>query len=126
MPGTIRLTEVHNLGDRSGQQVKRCSYNCQLTVTISWCSQGPTHRVTGDEGPRDAHQLWDMAETANVDTNGWKTCRFEGSLDMPHGHVTHRSNGHQQNNIDGLLFHLFCPLGRDLVLEAKLRRCPDK
>ena len=61
-----------------------------------------------------------MAKARNVHTCGWDTGRFDLALNVPHGHVTDRSNGNQQNGIDFLVVHALGPFGRGLLLQANL------
>ena len=76
--------------------------------------------MTGNDCPRDTHELWDVAETSHIHPDGGDADRFDRPLNVPHGHVTHRSNRHQQNHIDTLVPKLLGPTGRNIALEPEL------
>ena len=56
--------------------------------------------MVGDQRPADSHPAWHMGERGDVDAHRRDPCRFEHSLDVPHGHVADRSNWHEQNSVN--------------------------
>lgn len=88
------------LSGRAGKQLDGCSEHVALTNDIAGCPERSAHRMVGDQRPTDSHPTWHMGECGDVDPHRGDPCRFEHSLDVPHGHVTDRSNRDEQHCVD--------------------------
>lgn len=109
------------LSCRAGEQLEGCSNDVALTYGIAGCSERSAHRMVGDQGPADSHSFRYVGECGDVDPHRGDPCRFEHSLDVPHGHVTDRSNGYEQNCVDLRGAKLIGPQRRDALAQLELR-----
>ena len=85
---------------RAGEQFEGRSDHVALTNNIAGCSERSAHRMVGDQRPADSHPGRYVSECGDVDPHRGDPCRFEDSLDVPHGHVTDRSNRDEQHGVD--------------------------
>jgi len=97
----VRMRERDDrLTGRAGEQGKGCFDHGALTNGIAGCSERSAHWMVGDQSPAHSHALRYVGECGDVDPNRGDPCRLEHSLYVPHGHVTHRSNRHEQHGVD--------------------------
>ena len=102
------------------EEIERGADDFHLAVAIVGRSERPAHRMSRDESAGHSHQPWYVTETGHIDTNGWYPCSFDRSLYVPHGHVTDRSNRHEQSNVGSCLLQTVCPRWSDISLDAEL------
>lgn len=71
--------------------------------------------MIGHYRSRNAHQFRDMAEAADVYSNGGDTDGLDRSLDVSDRHVADRSNGHEKDGVDAVIVESFRPSGCALL-----------
>ena len=118
----VRMRERDDrLSGRAGEQLEGCFDHVALTKGIAGCSERSARRMVGDQGPADSHSLRYVGERGDVDPHRGDSCRFEHSLDVPHGHVAGGSNRYEQNGVDLGGAKLIGPEWRDSLAQLELR-----
>ncbi len=109
------------LSGRAGEKLEGCFDHVALTKGIAGCSERSAHRMVGDQGPADSHSRRYVGERGDVYPHGGDACRFEHSLDVPHGHVTDGSNRYEQHGVDLGGAKLIGPEWCDPLAQLELR-----
>lgn len=91
-----------------------------MPLVVPGGSEWPAHRMPGHNGARETHLLSHMTKSPDQDHTG----RYTGFLDRPGDvsdrHVTHRSDGYQQDRINCLVGQHLRPSGAGLLDDAHL------
>lgn len=108
------------------EQSERGAHHRRLAVGVTGSAERATHRMLGDQGTSDAHQLRDVPERSDVHPDRRDACQFECSLDVSDRHVAHGSNGHEEHGVDVFGDQLLRPRGADVVLDPSLGSGTDE
>lgn len=92
------------------QQVERSHERCTLLLPVPWHAQGTPHQMRRNDQTRRAHRFQSVTEGGDGDHNRCHAGRFQQTRNVSHGHVTHRSDGHQHGRVDFLRPQLLHPL----------------
>lgn len=103
------------------EQIQGSENSRALCLAITGRSQGPSHQVGSDQGAGRRHRLQARAEGPDADDHRGDVALFQQSGQVSHGHVTHRSDGHQQGCIQVPLLQEADPLRPRLFQQPSLR-----
>ncbi len=102
------------------EQTQRGAHHRRLPLAVARRTQRAAHRMIHDEGAGHTHELWDVSEAPDVDPDGGYADRLDGALDVSHGHVAHRSNGHEEHRIGTVAAQRLGPGRGDVALQSEL------
>ena len=96
-----------------------------MSVSVAGRTHCSPHRVSRHDCAGHPHSLSDVTERFNEDRHSRDPVTLDFSCNVPDRHMTHRSDGHQQQHVDRVGCDLLGPLGR-LLLDPSLCSCSRK
>ena len=121
-----RQSRNSSSGLRTVQQVKRGQYTCPLAGAVIRGSDRPPHEVGGEQHPRQRHHPHADFKLLARNNDGGYTGVFQEPGNVSHGHVAHRSDGHQDNSFHPGGGKFGRPGRTGLFEQARLGARPDK
>ncbi len=82
--------------------------------------------MVGDQRSAQTHEFGEVAKAPHIDAGRRDTRCFDCSLNVPHGHMTHRSNGYEYGRVGAEISSHIGPLLAYLASHKPLRSSPHE
>lgn len=97
-----------------------------LLFLVAGHTQRAAHKIRCDDQARHTHGRKSLLERGHSDHNRGDPGGFEQTCNMSHGHVTNRSDRHQQNRVNCLRLKQSHPFGASALEQRSLCTGADK
>ncbi len=115
------MCEIHDcvVGSRGFQHIESRVQDVIVAVGITGSSEWSAHGVSHDDCAWDLHLGRPVSEGPHEDRHGRGARFFDCSRNVPDRHMAHRSDRHEEHDVDVLLLDAVDPSG-NLVAKPSL------